>query len=204
MSETAAIILAAGGSKRLGRPKPLLNWFGETFIEHIIFIAKKADLSPIIVVTGDKSELVENAIHDDDILVARNQGWEEGQSSSIKVGVEKFLGTQAQQFVLFLCDQPQISVELINQLTIKATDKDIDVVATSVNGTVTPPILFKRDCSGGLNTLTGDKGAKSILSQYRVKNINSNDEGILMDSDTEEDYQKLLNYYINSRSHTRN
>ena len=79
-NSAAAIILAAGGSSRLGRPKQLLDWFGKSFIAAVVDTAIQAELDPVIVVTGSNFELIEKELEDKDVIIVRNKDWGNGQS----------------------------------------------------------------------------------------------------------------------------
>ena len=81
----AAILLAAGESKRLGEPKQLLDWQGQPFIRHIVQTALEADLYPVVVVLGAHGDRIEPAILDLPVTIAHNADWAAGQSSSVKM-----------------------------------------------------------------------------------------------------------------------
>jgi len=83
----AGIILAAGASTRFGQPKQLLDWHGKPFVRVVSETALAAGLSPVIVITGSNAEQVENAVKGLDVNIVRNQEWQNGQSTSVKVGI---------------------------------------------------------------------------------------------------------------------
>ncbi|MRS02790.1 nucleotidyltransferase family protein [bacterium] len=197
MSEqtVAAIILAAGASSRLGRPKQLLDWFGKPFIKQLIEIAHRAKLDPVIVVSGSGHEEVENAIQDDDVTIVYNQEWQKGQSSSMQAGCKALMGKEAKSFIIFLCDQPQVPVELVERMIAESKRDDLDIVATSVQGKICPPTLFKTKCIEGIMTLHGDQGGRALFNSYRTQILDWQDARLLQDSDTEEDYYKLKSLY---------
>ncbi len=190
--KTAGIILAAGGSKRLGRPKQLLDWFGKPFIQQVIETVKLAGLSPIIVVTGAHSQEVEACISDEQVIVTFNSNWKSGQSSSMIKGVESLEPYSVDQFVFFLCDQPQISVNLVKGMLEESKDENVDIVQTTVSGKTCPPTLFKKSCIDDIKKLQGDQGGRALMESHRTKKIEHSDEKLLLDCDTEEDYRKLI------------
>lgn len=190
--KTAGIILAAGGSARLGRPKQLLDWFGKTFITQIIDTAEQCGLAPIIVVTGAYSSEVETSITDKQVVIAHNEHWKSGQSSSMIKGVEQLKKYSVDQFIFFLCDQPQIPVKLVNEIIRKASNKNIYIVQTTIMGKVCPPTLFKKECMDDILKLKGDQGGKVLMDKYNTGRVECSDARLLLDCDTEEDYLKLI------------
>jgi molybdenum cofactor cytidylyltransferase len=192
-----AIILAAGGSSRLGRPKQLLDWFGKPFIKQLVDLTHQVHLEPVVVVTGSNCEEIEAAIQDDKIMIARNGDWQNGQSSSMRVGCNALNGLEVDGFIIFLCDQPQVPIELLERMIMEANREDIDIVATSVQGKICPPTLFKVTCIDGIKSLQGDQGGRVLFKSYRTQIIDYEDERLLQDSDTEEDYSKLKSLYFN-------
>ena len=192
MVETAAIILAAGGSKRLGRPKQLLDWFGVPFIRKVIDTAIEANLYPIVVVTGAYFEEVESVITGKDVIITKNEAWQTGQSSSLISGIRALNDFSFDSFVFMLCDQPQVPAELIKKMIMTAHDSKIKIVSSSVNQKSCPPILFKRECTTELLKLKGDQGGKSLINRYETRLIEWEDKRIILDVDTEKDYKKLI------------
>jgi molybdenum cofactor cytidylyltransferase len=191
----AAVILAAGGSSRLGRPKQLLDWFGKPFIKQLIDITLKAELDPVIVVTGSSHEEVVQAIKDEKVVIVRNEKWKSGQSSSMQAGCKTLKNYDVDAFIIFLCDQPQVPLELINTIRLAAQDDEFDIIATSVNDRICPPTLFKTGCIDGIMSLTGDQGGKALFNSYKTQIFNWKDERLLQDSDTEADYLILKKLY---------
>jgi len=196
-NKVAGIILAAGGSKRLGRPKQLLDWFGKTLVEHIIDVAKEAKLDPIIVVTGSHHEIVEGIVEEQDVIFARNEQWENGQSGSLIKGIEELENYSPRPFIFLLCDQPQVTPELVERLKTAAKESDNEIVMVKVDDITSPPILFKPVCIESLVKLTGDQGGKGLTQIYKTKYISWKDDRLINDIDTEEDYLKLKSKYAN-------
>ena len=191
----AAIILAAGGSSRLGQPKQLLDWFGATFISKVIKTTIEAGLNPVIVVTGARHDLVEKEIEKHDVVIVRNTNWEKGQSTSLIAGVLKLVSMADKPFIFLLSDQPQVSVDLLLDLTRESEKTDSDIVTTAVEGQITPPILFKTKCINDILNLKGDQGGRKLVTTHPTIIIESEDKKILMDCDTIDDYNKLIKCY---------
>jgi molybdenum cofactor cytidylyltransferase len=193
--KVAAVILAAGGSSRLGRPKQLLDWFGKTFVNQLIDLALEAGLDPVIVVTGAYGDEIEQSIHNDNVIVTRNLNWKDGQSSSMQVGVKALDENSINSFIIFLCDQPQVPAALIEKMIKESQKEDLDIIATSVSGKICPPTLFKTRCIEGLMGLQGDQGGRALFKSYNTQIFEWQDERLLQDSDTEEDYFILKSLY---------
>lgn len=193
--KVAAVILAAGGSTRLGRPKQLLDWFGKTFIKQLIDLAHEAQLDPVILVTGAHYDEIELSVNGEAVVIARNDAWRNGQSSSMKRGIDALKEHIVDSFIIFLCDQPHVPLELIKKMIKESHKEELDIVATSVGGKICPPTLFKTNCSAGIMSLQGDQGGRVLFKSYNTQILEWEDERLLQDSDTEEDYAKLINLY---------
>jgi len=194
-NKPAAIILAAGGSSRLGQPKQLLDWFGKTFISKVIETTIGAGLSPVIVVTGADHGLIEKEIEKLDVVIVRNANWEKGQSTSLIAGVKKLVSMADKPFIFLLSDQPQVTVNLLVDLAREAEKTDSDIVTTTVDGQITPPILFKTNCVEDILNLKGDQGGRNLITTHSTTKIESDDKRIIMDCDTINDYYNLLRSY---------
>ncbi len=114
-SQVAGVVLAAGGSKRLGQPKQLLEWQGEPFISKIIKTGLESGLTPLVVVTGAEKELIEGALESLPIRIVANPEWEAGQAGSMKAGLDT-LPEDCDAVMFLLGDQPQVSPLLVRQL----------------------------------------------------------------------------------------
>lgn len=188
----AGVVLAAGESRRFGQPKPLLDWRGEPFVRVVAKVALNPGLSPVIVVTGSNAEAVEGSIADLPIQVARNENWGEGQASSIRRGLSACpIGAASAMFLL--ADQPQVTSDVIRAL--------LELHATALDPIVAPLILEERrgnpvlfDCRtfADLRLLHGDAGGREIFSKHRVRYLPWHDRGLLLDVDTPDDYQRLI------------
>jgi molybdenum cofactor cytidylyltransferase len=191
IEKTAGIILAAGNSKRMGQPKALLDWNGIPFVRACAIEAISAGLNPVYIIAGSEHLAIENAVSGLPVKVLKNDEWQTGQSSSIRVGV-KALPKNIGSVVFQLVDQPHISHTLIRQLMVEHNLSLAPIILPEAGGRRANPVLFDRTTFSDLLKLQGDVGGRSIFLHYTVKMIPWNDEGILMDVDTPEDYARLL------------
>lgn len=169
MSETTgkigALLLAAGGSSRMGQPKQLFVYQGKTLLRRAVETLLDTKCSPIIVVLGAGYEHTKNEIDDLPVGIVRNDNWQTGMSSSIKKGLEYLLRTEPDisGVVITLCDQPDITASHINLLADKFRETGSEIVAALYSDTVGVPALFGRRFFTELLNLEGDKGAKSLI-----------------------------------------
>ena len=192
---TAGIVLAAGSASRLGQPKQLLDWHGKPFIRVVAETALAANLHPVIVVTGAYHQEAAAALAGFDVEVVYNAGWEEGQSSSVRVGIDK-LNQQGEQMVgaamFLLVDQPQIPATLIQAVRDAYAQSLSLIVAPMIDNRRGNPVLFDRQTFDALAMLEGDAGGRQVFSKYRVEYVPWLDLRAALDVDTPEDYNRLL------------
>ncbi len=189
----AGIVLAAGESKRFGRPKQLLDWRGEPFVRAVARTAMEAGLSPVIVVTGAYANEVENAVKDLGVKIVRNESWQSGQGLSIAAGV-RALPENIGAGIFLLADQPQIGAAVIRALAeTHAQDLPAILAPLVLEERRANPVLFDRVTFPDLLTLTDDVGGRAVFGKYQVEYLPWHDDLLLFDVDTPEDYERLKN-----------
>jgi molybdenum cofactor cytidylyltransferase len=187
----AGIILAAGESSRLGTPKQLLLWRGEPLIKHVVRLAIKSQLKPVIVVTGYQWLEIGMALNGlGKIIIAGNADWSKGQSTSIRYGIS-FLDKDVDACVFFMSDQPHIPLRLVKKITKKYIHDRATIVAPRVGEKRGNPVLFDRITFKELKKLEGNEGGRKLFDQYHVEYVEWKDASILIDVDTMDDYQQL-------------
>jgi molybdenum cofactor cytidylyltransferase len=192
----AGIILAGGKSSRYGRTKQLLDYHGQPFIRVVAETALRAGLSPVIVVTGADAEQVEAAISGLPIRIVHNPDWENGQSTSIRAGITEIelpYSRKAGGAIFLLADQPQVSAEVLRALVERHSQDLPAVLAPYVFDQRANPVLFDRVTFQDLLALQGDTGGRAVFSKFNPRYMNWYDRRLLLDVDTPEDYQKLVN-----------
>jgi molybdenum cofactor cytidylyltransferase len=188
---TSLIILAAGESSRLGRPKQNLVFNGKTLLQHAVDSGLESECENIFVVLGANSNEI---IPVEGASIIYNQDWKEGVASSIRRGITEVMNTPAvDRIILMLCDQPFVSAALLNALISTQSETGKPIVACTYNHTIGVPVLFNRDFFPGLLLLQGSEGAKKLLKNYPNDIATILFEQGVVDIDTLADYEKLRN-----------
>lgn len=191
LEPTAGIILAAGKSTRFGEPKQLLDWKGRPFVRHVAEIALHAGLDPVVVVTGFHHADIEAALKDLPVTLVHNLHYGQGQSTSIKAGIQA-LPQKTGSAIFLLADQPQIPGEVIRALTEAHARNLPPILAPLVlEERRANPVLFDKVAFPDLMTLTGDTGGRAIFDKHRVEYLPWHDDILLFDVDKPEDYARL-------------
>ncbi len=192
MTRVAGIILAAGDSTRMGTQKLLLPVGDESMIERVARVAVDSGLSPIVAVTGRDHDAVA-ALLGDHVRVVRNPDPARGMLSSIRVGLEA-LPEDLDAVVLFLGDQPGCSVTQVQALT--AAKASIAVPTHA--GRRGHPLLFGIQYREAILTRYDDTGMRGLLHEYadEVREIPLEDEGVLIDVDTPDDYEAEVRRHL--------
>lgn len=165
VEKTGAIILAAGGSSRLGTPKQFLVYHGKTLLVRAVEAAKEC--SPVVVVTGRDTVRAEKDLADHDVTLVRNAQWERGIGSSIRLGVLYALeiAPDLDSLVLLVCDQLQVTSQLVKLLREIRESERKPMVACHYAGGPGAPALFARSLFSRLKDLPDESGAKVILAE---------------------------------------
>lgn len=159
-----AIVLAAGGSRRLGFPKQLLTFRGSPLVARATTAALDAGARPVIVVLGADADLTVPVLMGiDGVTTVINEGWRTGVASSLTAGIAALLEHgELDGFLVTLVDQPKIGAASLQRL-IDAFDDNHRIVASSYAETIGVPAIFGKELTDELLALTGDSGAKQFL-----------------------------------------
>jgi molybdenum cofactor cytidylyltransferase len=194
-SQVAGIVLAAGGSQRLGRPKQLLDWQGQPFIAKVVQNALAAGLAPLIVVTGADSDQVCAALAGLPVQIVPNPDWQEGQSTSLRAGVAA-LPEDCQGVMLLVSDLPQVSPILIRSVMETFFTQKLPIAAPRITGRRANPVIFGRETFEALDAVRGDQGGRAIFNQFPAAWVDWVDERSRLDVDDEDSYALLNRAYI--------
>ena len=190
----AIVLLAAGKSSRLGRPKQLLEFGGSSLVKNAALIALQVS-NKVIVVLGDQKDKIEREFNGLNLVTCFNNDYEKGIASSIHAGLlmarENF--PKIKGVIFIVCDQPFISVAVLNQLIEQSEQKKKGIAACTYAGSFGTPVLFQRAYFSSLLKLQGDHGAKKIIQNNFQDVVTVNFPRGIKDIDTAEDYDALKN-----------
>ena len=182
------IVLAAGGSSRMGSPKQLLNIDGQPAIRRVTEQAIASVCDEVTVVLGAEEETIAAALDGLDTLIVNNASWTQGIGASIAAGV-KSVRTKAdlEAIVLLLADQPAVTSNVIDELVRRYRSTGSEIVASQYGDTAGAPALFDAHHFDELCDLSGDHGAKRIIAAHHERVSLVPFDGGEIDLDTPDD-----------------
>jgi molybdenum cofactor cytidylyltransferase len=162
---TGIILLAAGESKRLGRPKQLIMLEGQPLLRRMAEVALQAALGgPVMVVLGAVDQPCQMALEGLEVSVVHNPDWQSGMGGSISAGLAHLPQQDLTGVILMLCDQPRVTPDLLQSLLLASPGKNI--VATRCEGHLGPPAWFSSAMFPDLLLLSGtQQGAKALMAK---------------------------------------
>lgn len=189
----AGIVLAAGGSRRMGMPKQLLEWEGEVMVRRAAKAALEGGLEPVVVVSGARAEEVERALSGLRVAIEHCPDWETGQSVSIKAGLKRALDLRhdLDGACFLLCDQPYVGAAVVRGVADLRAKTLAPVCAPFVNGRRCNPVLFSKELFSALFSLNGDAGGRAVLEGIDVARLEWTDPHLGEEFDTPEEYTRM-------------
>lgn len=188
----ALLLLAAGGSTRMGQPKQLLPYQGRTLLRHAAETAVATGCTPIILVTGALHEALATEVADLPIQVAHNPDWATGMASSIRTGLAAADHFQPTAVLIMLMDQPLVTPELLRGLIIQQQQTHAPIVAAAYGDTLGVPAIFSATILPKLLMLEGAQGAIKLIASLGDAVGWVDFPAGLLDVDTPEQYNALL------------
>ncbi len=186
----AGLVLAAGGSRRLGRPKQLLPYGDGVLLDAALAVARRSGFAQVVVALGGAQDEVRQVVDLEGVEIADNPDFAAGCSSSIAAAIPK-LDDSTDVLVLMLGDQPGVRPETVQALLRGRGDAPI-AVCRYENG-VGHPFAFDRSILPDLAAMHGDKAVWKLLEQRAADVVEVSVPGAIpTDVDTEDDYRKVL------------
>jgi len=193
----AGVLLAAGMSTRMGRPKQLLPAGDGTLIEGILKEALRSDLDRVILVLGHRHEEIRALLgkerRNPKLKLILNRRFKEGMSSSIKAGLSE-VETSSNHLMILLGDMPFVDANLINRLIRHYLDSGLPLGAVKIKLRRSHPVIIGRELYHELHKISGDVGARSLFEKYNDRVCLVEPEGLYddRDVDTPEDYTRYI------------
>ena len=187
----ALLLLAAGASRRMGRPKQLLPYHGRTLLRHAAETAVASGCVPMVLVTGALHEALVAEVVDLPVQAVYNAQWETGMASSIRAGLAALAASRPVAVLIMLCDQPLLTPELLQQLVHQQRQTQAPIVAAAYGNTLGVPAVFDRTVLPELLKLTGQAGANRLIAGFGPAVGRVAFPAGLVDVDTPEDYEVL-------------
>lgn len=192
-SNIAVLILAAGSSKRLGKPKQLVKFKNKTLLQHSIDVSENLNLSERIIVLGANSKKILNEVELKNHKILINSNWQEGMSTSLKKGLEEIqnLHPAIENVLVLLSDQPFISESFLKKFINKHFTANCLATFSEYREIPGVPAIFSSKIFPDLMKIEGDRGARDLikngLANYQLVPF---EKGIV-DIDTEKDLELL-------------
>ena len=171
MRSVGTIVLAAGGSTRLGQPKQFLTFRGETLVRRIVHAASAAGCGPLVVVVGELRDRIATELEDTAAEMVENNEWQRGLGSSIKRGLEHLMRTQpnVESVIVLVCDQPCVDRAVIRALIDERERSGKPIVASSYERPRPPSVMstevetsLKEDAERDSSTSVGMTGTAGM------------------------------------------
>jgi molybdenum cofactor cytidylyltransferase len=190
----AAVILAAGASRRMGQPKLVLPWHdGKKIIDHVVTIYRTAGASPIVVVSGEEDDILAAAVTDLNVRrVSVPSGGE--MLSSVQAGLSALQEPEVEAALLAPGDHPLLVPETVGRLIDAWRAESGGIVAPSIDGRRGHPILVGRSAWPAILSLRADRSLRDFMRARagEIRYVVVEDQGVIRDIDTPLDYERAL------------
>lgn len=195
-----ALVLAAGMSRRLGRPKQVLELDGTPLVCHVADAAQGANLDGVIVVIGAHASEIELALRGRPVYRVFNPHFAQGQGASLAAGIRAMPST-VDAAVVLLADMPQIRSDVISAVVDRWRETQAPALIAQYRAGRGHPVVFDRSVFGDLAKLDSDTGGREILTSLGdlVVGVPVDAVGPPRDVDTEEDWERLQAEWAGSR-----
>ena len=187
------VLLAAGASTRMGRPKQLLSVSGRPLVRLATEAALAAPVSPVVVVLGAGAAEIAPALDGLPAQMVTNDAWAEGMGTSIRAGVRaaRQIDPALPAMIIALADQPGVPAAHLARLIATRNETGRTIVATDNGGVAQPPALFTAAWFSRLLALRGDTGARALLGEQRA-HLALVPLADAADLDTPDDYERFI------------
>ncbi len=193
MSKVAGLVLAAGTSTRMGRPKQLLPVEGMSLLDRVLVEALNSELTLVVLVLGYKAQEIKEdlktEIHHPKLKIIENRDYKNGTSSSIITGLSE-VEDEYDHCMIILADMPHITANIINRLLHQYLASRLPLGSIKIENRRSHPVIFGRKLYPEIHQLQGDLGARDLFIKYsdNVCLVEPEEDYNDRDIDTPDDY----------------
>lgn len=192
----AGVILAAGRSSRMGRPKALLsvNVSDNTFVAHLIQTAREAGLAPVFVIGSRNHQALADEVGRFGATLLTNEDPDRGQLSSIQTGLAAAEAVGASGIMVMPVDVPLLTVSVLRDVVAATGEAGVSIARATYRGRHGHPVLFTSAVFDELRTADPDVGARAVVraDPRRVRDVEVDQPGVTLDIDTPDDYRRAF------------
>ena len=188
-----AVVLSAGESSRMGRPKALLPIDGQTFIERIVAAVKQAKVGKIIVILGHNARELQSKISHLPVEILINTDYKLGQLSSLQLAVRYLQpDLDCDGMLVHLVDHPYLAPALVEEMIRRFYETKKRIIVPKFHGKRGHPVIFSNALFDEILSAPTEEGAKAVVNAHRAETleIETEEDGIAVDIDTPELYQQ--------------
>src|SRR5262249_45322617 len=191
-TRVAAIVLAAGMSRRMGRPKQLLRLGGKSLLQRTLDTIRGSEVNEIVLVLGAAAEEVQTQLTFDGVHVVINSDFQKGMGTSLRTGLAA-VSASIQGALIVLADQPFVRSSTLDEMIAYRHKHAPQILIPVSRGFRGNPVLLHHSVFPELMNLTGDIGCRAIFGSHResIHKLKVDDAGILLDIDSAEDWERL-------------
>lgn len=190
----AAVILAAGESRRMGTPKALLPYRGQTFLDHLVEVTRHPRVGLLRVVVGAHAALIRGMSHVDAAALVVNEEWANGQLSSIQAAIRSLPAGETDGMLLCLVDHPLITAEIVASLIDAFYSSKKVIVLPTHKGKRGHPVIFSSALFAELLAAPLETGARSVVWTHAddVFELPTEDDGVILNVNDPETLRRVL------------
>ena len=206
MSTTAAILLAAGRSSRMGQHKLLLPLGDRPVLVHVVETILASQTRPLIVVVGYQAEQIRAILspYKSKLAIINNPDYQQGMSTSLRKGIETLMTSYptVNGALIVLGDQPLMTAHILDSMIEAKQTTDKRIIAARYSGKRGNPTLFDASLFPELMEMTGDEGGRKVLERHRLEMamVDMDEDMPNYDVDTWEAYQEVVKLWEERKS----